>query len=263
MTSDYKPRYEQIADQLRSEINDQRFEPGDKLPSEKRLCEYFDVSRVTVRQALQNLEQQGLIFRKQGLGSFVSKQKLNQPLVHLTDFSEDMKRAGHESTSKLISLKKVAAIAEVNEVLELPNDSALIQVDRVRLANNKPIAVDVTWLPPGYGQLLFDENLTTQTIYQILEEKYDIPITGGRYKITATVADAYLAEHLEVNIGDAVLEIDRCSKTIGDKKIYFQKRYNNPEFIAYELVLSRNEEMVTSFKEGFPLKEFTPKFYTL
>ncbi len=261
MSNNYKSRYEQITEQLRSEINENRFEPGDKLPSEKRLCEYFDVSRVTVRQALQNLEHQGLIYRKQGLGAFVSEEKVNQPLVQLSDFSEDMRRAGYTSSSKLISLKKVKAIAEINAILDLDNDTPLIQVDRVRLANNKPIAVDVTWLPASYGQLLFDENLTTQTIYQVLEEKFNIPITGGRYKITATIADEYIASHLGIKVGDAVLEIDRCSKTIGDKKIYFQKRYNNPEFIAYELELSRNEEHKTSFKDGFPLKEFTPKFY--
>tara|TARA_R110002096_G_scaffold434800_2_gene657906 strand:- start:9157 stop:9945 length:789 start_codon:yes stop_codon:yes gene_type:complete len=261
MSSNYKPRYEQISDQLRSEISDQRFEPGDKLPSEKRLCEYFDVSRVTVRQALQQLEHQGLIYRKQGLGAFVSEEKVHHPLVQLTDFSEDMKRAGYTSTSKLISLKKVGPIAEINTILELTNDNPLIQIDRVRLANNRPIAVDKTWLPASYGQLLFDENLTTQTIYQVLEEKFNIPITGGRYKITATIADEYIALHLGMQKGDAVLEIDRCSKTIGEKKIYFQKRYNNPEFIAYELELSRNEEHKTSFKDGFPLKEFTPKFY--
>ena len=255
-------KYEQIVNQLRSEINEGKFEPGDRLPSEKRLCEYFKVSRVTVRQALQKLENQQLIFRKQGLGAFVSEQKINKPLVRLTDFSEDMRKAGYKSSSKLISLKKVAAIPEVNKMLELKKDSQLIQIDRVRLANNKPIALDVTWLPASYGQLLFDENLTTQTLYQVFEEKYDIPIIGGSYRITATNASAYVAKHLELKEGMAVLEIDRCSRTTGDKKIYYQKRYNNPEFISYDLKLIRNENLSNSFKDGMDLKEFTPKFYS-
>ena len=255
-------KYEQIAHQLRAEINEGKFEPGDQLPSEKRLCDYFKVSRVTVRQALQKLENQQLIFRKQGLGAFVSEQRINKALVHLTDFSEDMRKAGYESSSKLISLKKVKAIPEVNKILELKSDCQLIQIDRIRLANSKPIALDITWLPASYGQLLFDENLTTQTLYQIFEEKYDIPITGGSYRITAANASSYIAKHLELKAGMAVLEIDRCSRTTGDKKIYYQKRYNNPEFISYDIKLTRNENLNNSFKDGMDLKEFTPKFYS-
>lgn len=253
-------QYEQIAAQLRKEINEQKFEPGDKLPSEKRLCDYFGVSRVTVRHALQILETSGLIYRRQGLGAFVSEEKFKQALVQLTDFSEDMRRAGFMSSSKLISLKKVSAIEEVNAILDLKSDSPLIKVERVRLANNKPIAVDETWLPASYGQLLFDEDLTTKTIYQVLEEKYDIPIIAGRYKITATKATPFIAKHLYMDVGEPVLEIDRCSKTTGHKKIYFQKRYNNPHFISYDLELSRNEEQPSS-REGMPLKEFIPKFH--
>ncbi len=257
-----KPRYEEIADHLRSEIREQKFEPGDKLPSEKRLCDYFKVSRVTVRQALQILENQNLIYRKQGLGAFVAEEKVHQALVRLTDFSEDMRRAGYESSSRLIELKKVKPIPEVNGILDLPPHAPLIQIDRVRLANNKAIAVDMTWLPASYGQLLFDENLTTRTIYEIFEEKYDIPITGGRYKITAVRAPSHIATHLNLEEGAPVLEIDRCSRTTGNKKIYFQKRYNNPEYISYELELYRNDDSESSFKDGLPLREFIPKFYS-
>lgn len=256
-----KAQYERVHEQLKKEIVEQAFKPGDKLPSEKRLCDYFKVSRVTVRHALQQLEHEGLIYRKQGVGAFVSEKRMHQSIVQLTDYSEDMKRAGYKSSSRLIDLKKVKADKFINSVLELKPDAPLIKVDRVRLANNRPIAFDETWLPASYGQLLFDEDLTNQTIYQVFEDKYDIPIIGGRYKITATCASEYISSQLEVPEGEAVLEIDRCSRTTGNKKIYFQKRYNNPAFISYELELLRNENSDELTKHELELREFVPKFY--
>lgn len=254
-------KHEHVKQRLQNEITGGYYETGDKLPSEKRLCEYFDVSRVTVRHALQNLENEGLITRKQGVGAFVSDKNLKKNLVKLTDFSEDMKQAGLKSSSRLISIKKVDPIKEVNEILDIRPDMKLIQVDRVRLGSGNPIAFDITWLPPGYGQLLFDEDLTTQTIYDVIEEKYEIPILGGSYRITAVSTDEYVAEHLNLTEGDALLEIDRCSRTTGNKKVYFQKRYYNPAHVSYVIELSRSDEdSESSSKDGLPLKEFSPQF---
>jgi GntR family transcriptional regulator len=253
-------RYEQIAAQLKQEIKEERFEPGDKLPSEKRLCEYFEVSRITVRQALKNLENDGLIFKKQGLGAFVSNTPSKKNLVHLTDFSEDMRRAGLTGSSKLIRFKKVDAELEINTILGLPPDNPLIRIDRVRIAGDVAVAFDKTWLPPSYGQLLMDEDLNSRTIYEILEDTYSIPIKAGMYKFTAINATEYIAKHLGVEPGIALMEIDRCSRTLGDKKVYFQKRYNNPNYITYNIELFRTEDDDESSRDGLPLKEFSPQF---
>ncbi|MEX0722249.1 MAG: GntR family transcriptional regulator [Gracilimonas sp.] len=254
-------KHEKVKQHLQKEINEGYYDSGDKLPSEKRLCEYFKVSRVTVRHALQNLENDGFIYRKQGVGAFVSDQAYKSNLVRLTDFSEDMRLAGLESSSRLIDLRKVDPIKEVNEILDIRPDMKLIRVDRVRLGSGKPVAFDITWLPPGYGQLLFDEDLTTQTIYNVIEEKYEIPILAGSYRFTAVKADEYIADHLNLKKGDALFEIDRCSRTTGDKKVYFQKRYYNPAHVSYVMELSRNEDSGdSSSKDGLPLKEFSPQF---
>ena len=253
-------KHEKVKKHLQNEIVDGYYEAGDQLPSEKRLCDYFDVSRVTVRHALHTLENEGYIFKKQGVGAFVAEKNLKKNLVRLTDFSEDMKKAGLKSSSKLISLKKVDPVKEVNDILNLRPDMKLIQVDRVRFGSGKPVAFDVTWLPPGYGQLLFDEDLTTQTIYNIIEDKYEIPILAGSYRITAANAGEYIAGHLNLEPESAVLEIDRCSRTTGNKKVYFQKRYYNPDYVSYVVELSRSEDSVASSRDGLPLKEFTPAF---
>lgn len=257
---DMKPRYEEIADHLRQEIKEQIFESGDKLPSEKRLCEYFKVSRITVRQALKALENEGLIFKKQGLGAFVRKENPTPNLVQLTDFSEDMRRVGLKSSSKLLWHGKVGGDDKVNSILEIPPEKALMRLDRIRYANKTPVAFDKTWLPVSYGHLLLDQDLEQRTIYEILEDEYDIPIKAGRYSITASLATKEIAEHLGLNEHDPVLEINRCSRTIGGKKVYFQTRYNNPNYISYEMELFRDDGDEGSSRDGLPLKEFCPKF---
>lgn len=254
------PRHQQIADHLRKEIHNCEFKPGDKLPSEKRLCDYFKVSRITVREALKALENEGLIFKKQGLGAFVREEPRKPNLVQLTDFAEDMRRAGHRSSSKLISFKKVKADVSINTFLGIAPEKSLIKIERVRLADDTPVAYDITWMPASYGQLLLDEDLTHKTIYQILEDEYSIPIIAGRYTFTAAIADEHIAKHLNVNIGDPLLEIDRCSKTTGQKKIYFQRRFHNPNYISYEIELRRKDGDESSCREGLPLKHFWPKF---
>lgn len=147
------PQYQRIADHLRTEILNEEFLPGEKLPSEKRLCDYYKVSRITVRQALKTLENEGLLYKKQGMGAFVKEVAPIPNLVQLTDFSEDMRRAGLASSSKLISFGKVEANEMVNTILEIPPEKSLMKLERIRFANEVPVAFDITWLPISYGHL--------------------------------------------------------------------------------------------------------------
>lgn len=260
MEEQSKPRHEQIAHHLRREIREDYFQEGDKLPSEKRLCEYFQVSRITVRRALQTLENESLIYRKQGLGAFVMARNNESPLIQLTDFAEDLKKAGYQATSKIICFKKTKAKVSINPKLDLSPTSQLMKLERIRYANDEIVAFDQTWLPGSYGQLLFDEDLEHKTIYEILEEKYEIPITAGSYTFTAVNANKEIAQHMGLDESAALLCIERCSKTLGNKRVYYQYRYLNPTYIRYEIELNREESSLDSTKNGMPLKQFIPRF---
>jgi GntR family transcriptional regulator len=135
-----------------------------------------------------------------------------------------------------------------------------MKLERIRYANDKIVAFDQTWLPGSYGQLLFDEDLEHKTIYEILEEKYEIPITAGSYTFTAVNANKEIAQHMGLGESAALLCIERCSKTLGNKRVYYQYRYLNPTFIRYEIELNRDESSLDSTKNGMPLKQFVPRF---
>jgi len=255
-----RPRHEQISDWLRAEIEEGAYEVDEQLPSEKELGDMFDVSRVTVRRALQTLEHEGYIYRRQGLGSFVAERRAQQGLVRLTDFAQDMARAGLEAASRIVLQTNETPPPEVANWLHVDVGTTVHRLDRLRLGDGEPIAFDRTWLPLMYAQLIEGHDLEHDTLYRILEEEYDIPILRGRYRIRAASADETLADWLGVSEGRALLLIERCSMSEGEKRVYFQRRYYRSDRVAYELELARDPQVQHDSDQGMPLRDFEPVF---
>lgn len=257
-----RPRHEQISDWLRDQIEAGGYDVDEKLPSEKQLGNRFDVSRVTVRRALQTLEHEGYIYRRQGLGSFVQERRAPQGLVRLTDFAQDMAQAGLKARSSIVHHASETPPPEVATRLDLDDETPAMRLDRLRLGDDAPIAFDRTWLPLFYAQFLQNHDLEHETIYGILEEEYGIPILRGRYRITAANAPEAIARHLGVPGGRAVLLIERLSLTEHDTCVYFQRRYYRSDRVAYELELARDPSAAPHDTGGMPLRDFEPVFDT-
>lgn len=254
-----RSRHSQISDWIRTLIEEGKYKNKEKLPSEHEISEIFNVSRVTVRRALQTLEAEGIIYRSQGLGSFVNDTRPRQTLIKLTDFNEDMESAGIKATSSVIKFEQVQSTNILSEKLKVNEGSLVTRIDRVRMGDGSPVAFDYTWLPVFYGQLLDGVDLEEKTIYSIFEKDYEIPIIRGHYRVEAENADKYIAKHLNVDHGKALLLIDRLSYTLKDKPVYYQRRYYNSERVVYELLLEREPEE-RSAGSDMPLKEFLPVF---
>jgi len=252
------PRHTQISQWLLNQIENGVYETDEKLPSENELANKFDVSRVTIRRALQSLESESIIYRCQGLGSFVSDERAAHDLIKLTDFNEDMAKAGLKPSSVVQKFETVDAPKWLLNLLNIDKGSKVLQIDRLRLGDGEPIAFDSTWLPILYGQLLDKNELTKSTIYNLLEENYDIPVIRGRYKLSAEIADKHLANALNIEQNSPLFVIDRLSYTIGEKPFYYQKRYYRNDKVVYEMTLERS----TGNNKGghLPLKEFVPVF---
>jgi GntR family transcriptional regulator len=258
------PLHEQISSWLREAIRTGTLPPDSQLPSEHDLCARFEVSRVTVRRALQTLEADGLIFRRQGLGSFVCDHRVTQGLVRLTDFAQDLERAGMEASSRVLHQGFEPCPNRVAEFLALEEGAPVYRLDRLRLGNGDPLALDRTWIPPYYAQLLDGEDLAGETLYRVLEWKYGIPVLSGRYRITAALADPDTAEILTVAPGEALLLIERTTRTVGEKPLYYQRRLYRSDRIAYELELARDPRRPEGWgeaSEGMPLRDFEPVFH--
>jgi GntR family transcriptional regulator len=172
-----------------------------------------------------------------------------------------MKRAGLEASSVVKRFEIITAPKWLAERLNIEENIKVLQVDRLRLGDGEPIAYDTSWLPIFYGQLLSEETLREKTIYSILEDDYDIKVTKGCYRMSATTADDELSKALEVPVNTPLFLIDRITYTIGEKPIYYQKRYYRNDQVKYEMTLERGKNDLSK-SDPLPLKEFVPVFHS-
>ena len=250
------PLYHQLKQALSAEIERGVYKPGDRLPSEPELTRTYGVSRITVRQAFDEMESEGLITRRHGKGTYVAERRIEQELVRLTDFMEDMQQAGQNPSSRVLAFARETASQAVTKALSLKEGTEVIRVDRLRMADGRPIALDNTWLPLRFGALLEGMDLAQETIYHILETRYSIEVVSGTFSITATTATKQQADLLNISPGAALLLIQRISYTTANEPVYVQDRYYRPDRVQYRCTLRRHDHG----KGNATINEFRPVF---
>ncbi|GAC1588502.1 MAG: GntR family transcriptional regulator [Ktedonobacteraceae bacterium] len=256
LTSGPIPLYYQLKQVVRNEIERGIYHPGDRLPSETEMIQRYGVSRITVRQALSELENEGVVVRRHGRGSYVAERAIEQDLVRLTDFVEDMELAGLAPSSQVLSFEREVVTASIAEALDVAVSEEVIRIDRLRQADERPIAYDITWLPLRFGLLLSESELRHDTIYHILETRYNIPIEMGVFHITASNVTTEQAHLLQIAPGTGLLLIRRISYTTGNVPVYVQDRYYRTDRISYRVTLRRHgnaQNGSTSLEELRPI----------
>jgi GntR family transcriptional regulator len=249
------PLYQQVARLLERQIAQGVYRAGDRLPSEAALCAQFAVSRITVRAALDQLASGGLLRRVRGKGTFVAPAPVEHELIRLTDFVEDMTAAGLHATSRVTLMREEAASEAVAAHLGMPPGRAIVRLDRLRLADERPIAFDTTYLPARYGKLLDADRLTRETIYHLFESQYGITVTSGTFLIESAEASRDLARHLQIRSGAALLVVRRTSYTADGDTVYYQVRSYRADRVRFRLSLTRGP-----FGGRAQLTEFVPVF---
>ncbi|WP_458113196.1 GntR family transcriptional regulator [Arthrobacter sp. R1-13] len=184
--------------------------PGDALLGERQLEEQFGVSRITVRRAISDLVQDGALVRVKGKGTFVSH-GLVRSTLHLASFNEDMRAAGFEPSTRVITAAAAVPPDPAAEHLGLAAGQEAYQVSRVRLANGAPVSVDESWLPPRLLPGLLEEDLTG-SLYRILSAS-GYPVQHAEQTVEAAAASETAAALLDIEPGAPVLLFRRRSFT--------------------------------------------------
>src|SRR5215469_16017432 len=169
------PLYAQVEEALAARIADGTFLPGSPLPNETALIQRYGVSRTTIRQTIQNLIRRGLVEIRRGRGTYVLDSKITQELTELSGFVEDMRALGHHPSARVLGHQVVPSNETVARRLGLVAGTKVVRIRRVRLANNLPVSFDETYLPRELGEKIVQDDLETQPIFTLLEEKYDTP----------------------------------------------------------------------------------------
>jgi GntR family transcriptional regulator len=200
------PRYAEIEQALRTKIASLR--PGDLLPSDAELCREYDVSRMTARQAIDRLKAEGLVVRRPGHGTFVAEHTTHRQAGRLLNFSEEMRRRGMSARSVLIGYGVRPASGDEQAQLELPAGSTVVALERVRVGDDQPIAVETAVLPGDCASALDGVDLEQGSLHEALLRSGRCP-TAGRGSLHATPATATDARLLAIKRGSPLLVENR------------------------------------------------------
>ncbi|HHV09893.1 MAG TPA: GntR family transcriptional regulator [Clostridiales bacterium] len=172
--SSVKPKYILIRDEIKKAIMNNVYNTETGLPSERELSEMYSVSRVTVRKALNELENEGLTYTIKGKGAFVSGNKISQNLGYLASFSDDMASRRLKPSSKILALEVIPATKTIADNLNINYAEEVIMLKRLRLANNEPMAIETAYLPIKFKHFLMKNLKDNVSLYKLLETYYNV-----------------------------------------------------------------------------------------
>lgn len=233
------PLYTQVKEILRERILDGTYKAHAQLPAESEMSRIFGVSRITVRQALNDLQKEGIIFKIPGKGTFVSKPKAFQQLTQLEGFSEAMSRMGYEIYNRVTSFKTISASQHLAQQLRVDIGAPLTEIKRIRHLNREPLSLEITYLPEAVGARLQKEDLASRDIFLILENDYGIALGHADLQLDAMLADDTLSHALLVEPGTALLRMERLTHTAAGLPLDYEYLYFRGDAFRYRLQISR------------------------
>jgi GntR family transcriptional regulator len=206
------PLYFQLKRAISDEIAAGRLQPGERLPGEPELCELFQLSRTTVRQALGELETEGRLRREQGRGTFVAEPATSSGFLQSsTGFHEEATRAGHTVVSRVLRMEAELLPHWASDALQVPTGSGGLTIERVRSLDGAVVMYVQNHLVPELGDALAGADLRHASLYGTLRERHGITVAGGRRTVEAVTARDRVADLLDVEENTPLLLVESVS----------------------------------------------------
>lgn len=225
------PLYKQVSQILTEEIKNGNLAVGEKIPSELSLMEIFNVSRVTVRGAIAELVEDGLLVRSQGKGTYVAPQKQMQMANDLPGLTNSCKQAGKTLTSKILSIEYAYPTHSESKFLKIPENEQVIEIRRLRYIDGHPTIIETAHFLKEYD-FLFQEDLTG-SLFEILR-KHGITVTNSTRTMEICSANAYEAGLLELKRNSSLLLFKDHQFDNSSKPFYVSKQlYNTQNMVFY------------------------------
>lgn len=204
------PLYYQIKDILKKSIENEEYLKGDTLPSELELQEMFNVSRITVRQAINDLANEGYVSRTRGKGTTVIFNKIEEPLTRIMSFTEEMRIRGLEVSTKFAKINIVESNKIIAKNLNILEGQEVYKIERLRYVNGQPMVFFITYLSKNLNLPLAEDEYTG-SLYELLVKTNNISISKVREYFEAVSTDERLSGYLEVELGSPALKRTRIS----------------------------------------------------
>jgi GntR family transcriptional regulator len=228
------PRYYQLKELIRERIQSGEWAPGSLIPSERVLCERYGISRMTARQSITELVNEGLLYREQGKGTYVGRPKISQQLLRLTGFTEDMQAREKRPGAQVLSAEMWPADDATAERLRIKTGQLVFRLRRLRLADAEPLAVETSCISFFGCERLLQHDLGQESLYQLLEFTYDVPPFAAEQELEADLATEDEARLLKVGQGSPVLRTRRITETRRNQPIeYASSVYRGDKYRFY------------------------------
>lgn len=231
------PIYYQMIQFIKSQLENHVWNEDDMIPSERELCEKYEISRMTVRQAIESLVHEGILYRKRGIGTFVSQQKIDQVLVKPTNFTTDMLNIGMKPSSKILECKVVPAPEDTARLLEIGAGEEIIELYRLRLANDKPMAIEQAYIVFGLAKNILKTNMTNKSLYAMLREECSLDIALAKQTIQIAFSDQEYSGILDVKLDSPVFLMDRVDYLSDKRPIEYVKSYYRADRFKFTVEL--------------------------
>lgn len=225
---------------LRDEVSNGIYGPGAALPGEQRLAERYDVSRVTIRRALEALERDGLIQRRAGSGTVVRRQDRagGQIAADFATLMPQLVAMGRDTTARLLSFSYGRAPEAVAQAMALPEGARVQTAVRVRLIDGVPFSHLTTYVPEGIAANYTEADLATTPLFRLLERS-GVEVSAAQQSVSATLAAPDVAEALGVAVGSALLSIRRVVRDAAGQGVEYLSALYHPDLFRLEMTLDR------------------------
>lgn len=231
------PLYWQLAEIVKSQISMGVLHPGDKLPTEEWFTKNYNISRVTVRRAIQLLLDNGILTRKRGESPTIAYPRLSRQTNRLTSLSEDLIAMGHIPGSVTLCCENTTAPMDIAAHLNIQMGDPVFHLRRLRFADDLPLAIHDCYYPMNICEGVLDPTFHDKSIYHFLEAS-GIPLEHATQIVTACNASKEVAKLLSVSVGSALLHIERTSYSKGEVAVEFSDMLYNP--VRYDLRIELN-----------------------
>ncbi|EKQ56506.1 MULTISPECIES: GntR family transcriptional regulator [unclassified Clostridium] len=222
------PLYIQLMNILIDQIENHMKE-NDKLDSEREICKKYGLSRTTVREALDELEKNKYIYKVQGKGNFISPKVVEQDLIRVSSFTEEMKKHGKNPTSRLLNFEVIEASTKIAGKLKIEETELVFKISRIRIADDIPMIYEITYLPYERFKGLTKEMIEENPLYEIFKSSFDVYITSAEEVIESVLINKLESVYLEVPQGQAGLKFERIA-------------YEQADIIEYTITIARGDK---------------------
>ncbi len=230
------PIYMDVAKAIEQKINSGEYKIKERLPSERNLAITYGVSRMTARQAVQTLQDRGLVYREVGSGTFVQAPSIEQNNVK--SFTETVGAMGYSVNTKVLEFSTIHSIEKVSKELELPADTSYYKIKRLRLGNGIPMALEILYVPIDYCPNLGDYDMT-ESFYSLLETEYDVTVSRVSLKMEAIIANPIHSKIMELKKSTALLRISGVTYDNMGRKLLYEESLYRSDLYNYHVDINR------------------------